>query len=348
MRARIVVCVLALIGCGDDAPSIEVNEGNICEQVAAVACYNLYSCCSQGEIDSFLGVDEPRTEAQCKKDVERLCTRNIARLADSIANNRAELDGQVMTNCLEALLRPEECAIVGTEVPWEEACEEPAFTGKVADGATCYETFECGEQSFCAANRTCRARGAMGAACSSAQPCQTELACAVAMGQTMATCQAKLAEGVMCTSTTQCQENLFCDTSGTTPATRTCKPLRQVGETCTSSAACESRTCLPGTCSNGTQICFDNDDCGGRCEDDQSSCFDDQDCSFTGTCSLTTTTSCTSDLSCPTGETCVFPVRCVMHTCTGDIVCGEAHVVVDYCEAVEQIPGVSGQSTQQE
>jgi hypothetical protein len=341
MRARYVVCVLALIGCGDDgAPSIDVNEGNICQQVAAVACFNLYSCCSQGEIDQFLGVDEPRTEDQCKKDVERLCTRNIARIADSIANNRAGFDGAIMTGCLEALITPDDCAIVGTELPWTEACKESAYSGKVADGGTCYETFECGEQSFCAANRMCKARGAMGAACSSSQPCREELACASMVGQTGLTCQAKLAEGVMCTSTTQCAEGLFCDTSSTT--SRTCKPLRQVGETCTSASACESRTCLPGTCSNGTQICFDNDDCGGRCEDDQSQCFDDQDCSFTGTCSITTTNTCTSDLSCPTGETCVFPVRCLLQTCMGDIVCGEAHVVVDYCEAVGTIPGVSG------
>lgn len=340
MRARYAIGIVVLIGCGDDgAPEIDVNQDNICSQVAAVACHNLYSCCSQGEIDAFLGVDEPRTEAQCERDIERLCTRNIARLADSIANNRAGFDGAIMTGCLEALVTPEDCAIVGTELPWEEACEESPYTGKVADGGTCYESFECGEQSFCAANRTCKARGAVGAACSTTTPCLEELACVVPVGQTTASCQAKLGDGAACTSTTQCAEGLFCDVGSTTA--RTCKPLRQVGEACTSSTACESRTCLPGTCTNGTSICFEDDDCGGRCEDDQSSCFDDQDCSFTGTCSISTTTACTSDLSCPTGETCVFPVRCIMHTCMGDVVCGEAHVVVDYCEAVDSIPGVS-------
>jgi hypothetical protein len=35
----------------------------------------------------------------------------------------------------------------------------------------------------------------------------------------------------------------------------------------------------------------------------------------------------------------VFPVKCQPAECTGSIVCGEAHVTVDYCQgAVNNLP----------
>jgi hypothetical protein len=126
----------------------------------------------------------------------------------------------------------------------------------------------------------------------------------------------------------QCREGLFCDQAAVPAA---CAPRRAPGEACTSSAACTSNQCNPGTCASTGQGCFVDASCSGQCADDNSACFTDGQCAL-GTCSGTTTL-CATQATCAVGSTCVFPVRCNPGDCVGDIVCADRHLVVDYCQA---------------
>src|SRR5205823_13633959 len=76
MRAAHLLALGVLIGCsGSGKPSIGTSKDNFCDQIAAVACYDLYQCCAEGEIERFLGVADPRTSDQCRQDLKRICER---------------------------------------------------------------------------------------------------------------------------------------------------------------------------------------------------------------------------------------------------------------------------------
>src|SRR5688572_9659030 len=94
-------------------------------------------------------------------------------------------------------------------------------------------------------------------------------------------CRTRLPEGALCDASFQCADELFCDF--TTPLAPTCAPLRELGESCTSSPNCKSNTCLPGMCADNGFACFSSDTCNARCADDNSPCAVDSNCSA-GTC----------------------------------------------------------------
>ena len=139
MRNALWFGVLAFaIGCGgeDNAkPSVSTNKTNVCDQIAAVACYDMYQCCSEGEIERDLGVTDPRTEDQCKTDLSKLCERRLADAEASLAAGRVQFDASVMNDCLKALLLPgNQCATVAEMAPWTAACMDTAWVGQVAPG----------------------------------------------------------------------------------------------------------------------------------------------------------------------------------------------------------------------
>jgi hypothetical protein len=330
MRTAIAWLALAVTaGCGGDGrPDISTSHQTVCDEVAEVACYNMYQCCSEGEIEDFLGVDEPRTEAECYDDVRTRCQRQLAALDFSYRNDHVRFDGSILDACLQALVPPEDtCATVSSVVPWTEACMESAWIGTVANGGQCDFVYECGQDSYCSSSRICTALPTADMPCSQ-RGCASGLFCDLDI------CAPLVAQGGACTGTFQCQDGLFCDAS---TAQRTCTPLRDLGETCTSSAGCESSVCLPGTCADTGTSCFSSASCTGRCADDNSVCSVDSTCAA-GTCSGTAT-ACFSPLDCIAPATCVFPVRCVHAECVGDIVCAEARIVVDYCQgALNSLP----------
>jgi hypothetical protein len=318
-----------LVACGGDGLDISANASNVCSEIAKVACHNLYQCCSEGEIEDFLGVDEPRTEPQCQEDVRRLCDRAIARLDEAIEAKRVRFDSAIMNGCLEALVAPSgTCASVESVLPWAEECMNTAWVGLVTDGGQCFGTFECASvDSFCAPNQTCTARPTTG------QPCTGT--CATGNFCQAGTCQPQGGDGAPCTSTVQCLNPRFCDF-----ASGTCTDVRDGGEACTSNAACKSGQCIPGTCAGSTQSCFTDATCGRRCSNNGLACVQDGNCG-PGTCNVTTTTACTlTNNPCTAlGEVCVFPPLCQPGDCVGDPVCSTAQIVVDYCEdALGDIP----------
>ena len=330
----LVVGVSVAVACGgDDGVSISTNQDNVCSTIAEVACHNLYQCCSESEIEDYLSVSDPRTEAQCRDDLTKRCERGTAKLADSIKNNRASFDGKIMDACLNSVLAPSgQCASVDSMLPWVDTCADSAWTGKVADGGMCFAKYECASKdSYCSPNQMCTALPTSG------MPCSTGLGCATGFYCNGSTCTALVAEGGMCTSTLQCTKPLFCDTSLPTPV---CSQLKEGGQTCTSSSSCKSGDCLPGTCSNSpTSTCYTNAQCYGRCQTGNNFCTQDSNCG-NGTCSNSPTTLCSSDFNCQnistgsgsaTSGTCQFTNHCVPGTCQGEVVCADAQIVVDYC-----------------
>ncbi|HET7502775.1 MAG TPA: hypothetical protein VFK02_17255 [Kofleriaceae bacterium] len=331
MRARVLAIAL-LVGCGGDGVEISTNQDNICSEVAEVACHNLYQCCSEGQIEDALGVSDPRSESECRVDVERRCTRQIAALNFGIDQKHLKFDSKVMNECLSAVVAPSgTCATIASKLPWTEACMEDAWLGQVADGDACISSVECASKdSFCGASQKCIARPTDGQPCSTV----TSPSCATGLFCSAGTCRPQAGPGAPCTNA-PCQKGLFCDTSAATP---TCSALRAVGEACIADESCESDLCTPGTCGGNTQPCFTQDDCfTGHCDNDPThSCLVDSTCG-NGTCSVTTTMQCSPLIACPSLETCVFPNKCVFE-CVGDVVCGEKHIVVDYCQGALTLP----------
>jgi hypothetical protein len=327
MRARLVA-IAVLFGCGGDGGvSINANQDNVCDQVAEVACHNLYQCCAEGEIEHFLGVTDPRSESDCRTDVSRRCARSTASLEFGIAQKHLRFDSKTMNDCLDALLAPDStCASIESALPWTDACVNSAWVGLVADAGACLSTLECASKdSFCGSNQTCIALPGDG------QPC-SPFGCASGAFCSAGTCRAQVAAGAACTSSLECLKGLFCDVSAAPAA---CAPLRDPGQACTGNASCASNKCNPGTCAGGTQTCFTDSACG-RCATSNFTCMTDGDCA-SGTCSGTATF-CSNITPCMTG-TCVFPVKCNPGDCVGDVVCAEPHLTVDYCQgALNDLP----------
>jgi len=341
MRTAIACGVLVVLaGCGSKGPEIDTTQDNVCDQIAEVACFDMYQCCSEGEIERVLMVSDPRTEADCQSDLRTRCKRELADLDFSIKNKHVKFDAKVMNDCLRAFVAPENtCATVEAVKPWAMACMTSAWTGIVAAGSACDFSYECAADSFCASNRTCTALPTETMPCS-IQGCARGLFCdTAAVGGPV--CHALLDSGVACTSTSQCQKGLFCDT-GAPVGMRTCTPLHASGETCDGSFSCSSTLCLTGTCSVTGFSCVTDSGCGGQCSNDATiSCTLDSTCG-SGTCSIGGAV-CSPALPCTgAGNTCVFPNKCNFHKCMGNV-CADPHLTIDYCtSALGDLPVLGG------
>lgn len=339
MRHKFVIAFLFMAACGGDGkPQIGANKDNVCSQIASVTCYNLYQCCSEGQIESFLRVSDPRTEAECITDVTRLCDQQIGLVDASIKAGRVTFDSAAMNACLKALVAPDgTCSSVGSMLPWTTACMNPAWVGTVAAGGMCTHGFECANptSAYCAPNQVCTALPTEGMPCAVAGGV-TECASGFFCGG--GTCHAQVAAGGMCNSNQQCQKGNFCNNA----QPRVCEAVHSAGQACTGSASCQSNQCLPGVCSGTTASCFTSADCqfnGGHCSNNPNMfCNTDGTCGA-GTCSVGGT-ACTAQAQCTgAGNTCVFPNTCILSTCTGNIVCADTQVEADYCtNAVTAIP----------
>ncbi|HEY1556572.1 MAG TPA: Dickkopf N-terminal cysteine-rich domain-containing protein [Kofleriaceae bacterium] len=320
--------LIAVAACGGDdssPPSVSASSGNVCDQIAAVACYDLYQCCSTGEIESYLDVSDPESQDTCKSDLKKRCERAYADVEDSLTANRVKFDADTMNTCLKALLPADGvCASVDTALPWTMACMTSAWVGTVNQGGQCFFTYECANQGtqFCSPSQACMALPTAGMACS-AQGCALGNYC------NGTTCTAQVGLGMACTSSTACSTGLFCDTAQATPV---CSALLAGGTSCPSSEACMSGVCTPGTCEGTATTCVGNNECEGHCSNDTAlSCSPgfDYECGE-GHCSISTADFCDTASNCPLGETCVLPAMCVAGVCQGSV-CSENEITVDYC-----------------
>jgi hypothetical protein len=326
----VFVSGLVAAGCSGGGVDISTSASNVCDEIAEVACHNMYQCCTEGEIEDFLNVSEPRTEPQCRVDLTRACERASLTLNDSLVAGRVRFEPERMNSCLDAIVAPDDsCGMIVATLPWKEACMESAFVGTVEIGGSCLFAHDCAgaPDNFCAPNQKCAAKPTAGF------PCGT--GCASAFFCSAGICQPKLAAGAPCLSTSQCQQELFCDIGAPMPV---CTAKQPGGSACTSSLGCASGQCIPGQCMGTSQSCFRDADCLSRCADDGSFCTTSANCS-TGTCSVGGNL-CTSNLNCTAGGTdaCVFPVLCLPGDCLGDPICTSQTLSVDYCDSVQQLP----------
>jgi hypothetical protein len=323
MRLACLAAVL-LVACGDDTVNVNTSSSNFCDTIAEVACHNLYQCCTEGEIENYLHVSDPRTEVQCRDDVTRSCDRESAQIQDSLKAGRVTFDAGKMNDCLNALLAPANtCSEVVTELPWKTACNDTAFVGTVATSGACFFNFDCqgAPDSFCSPAQKCEARPTAGFPCGTG--CASNFYCMSGI------CQAKLSVGAPCLSTSQCAKDLFCDLNATPQPI--CTATQPGGAACQSSQACISGTCVPGQCMGTSFSCFKNTDCSSHCANSTLSCTTSANCS-SGTCSVGGNT-CSQQSQCIAGggDTCVFPVLCLPGMCIGDPVCTAQELTVDYC-----------------
>jgi len=331
MRIALISVLGLLAACGgDDAITVNATQDNFCDQIAQVACHNMYQCCTEGEIESRLNVSEPRTELQCRADFSLRCDRSAADLKDSLAAGRVTFDATKLDACLNSIVAPTDvCSDVVMELPWKTACKDSAWVGTVATGGACLFDFDCtgAPDSFCGPNQKCQMKPTAGF------PCGTGCASAYYCG-TNNTCAPRLAEGAPCTGTTQCAKDLYCDTTQTMPV---CAGRKGAGEACTSNLGCVSNECIPGTCMGTSQQCYTDTQCNSRCANNGAFCTTAYNCGA-GNCSISGI-SCSSDLTCgSTGGSCVFPIQCLPGDCIGDPVCTSQTLEVDYCTSVSQLP----------
>jgi hypothetical protein len=330
MRLAIAVSAL-LVACGSDGVTIESSSSNYCSQIADVACHNLYQCCTEGEIEGYLGVSDPRTEDQCRDDVTRICTRDSAAVEDSLQAKRVTFDSAKMNMCLASILAPDGvCTDIVTELPWKMACMNTAFIGTVPPGSACLFAFDCEgyPDATCAPDQKCVQKPTAGFPCGTG--CASDYYCNAGI------CASRAPLGAPCQSSDQCAKELFCDTTATPMPI--CTAGQPGGSACTSDAACESGNCVPGQCMGTLYPCYMDTDCTGHCADDNSSCTQASDCS-PGNCSVGGNT-CYNDSYCTagSGDHCVYPVQCTPGSCIGEPVCTALTLSVDYCNAVSQLP----------
>ncbi len=334
MRGTILVMMGMLVGC-QDGISVDADEDSFCSELAEVACHNLYSCCSEGEIEQELGVSEPRTEEQCREDKKRNCERGTANLRDSLSKDRVRFNADAFNTCIETYLAPDDtCAQYVDELPWTEPCDVELWTGLVGIAGSCFFDHDCAgypKTAECGPDQKCVALPVGGFPCINGE-CAEDFFCGSGL-----ICQARLAEGAPCTGFDQCQEELFCDSNAMPMPI--CTGRKEGGEACTSDQNCVSSDCIPGQCSMTGSSCFTDANCTARCADDFSSCTVGMDyqCNATGYCNEVTSQSCsgsTANSQCvnlAAGTTCIFNVACVPSECIGDPVCTAPLFLADYC-----------------
>jgi hypothetical protein len=333
MRVALISVVSLVAACGGGGVSISTNQDNFCSEIAEVVCHNMYQCCTESEIEDRLSVSDPRTEAQCREDYERICDRTAPDLRDSLKAGRVTFDANRLNACLDAVLAPDDvCSeIVTGEAPWKEPCKDAPWVGTVQTGGSCFFNFDCAgaPDSYCGPDQKCKAKPTAGFPCGTG--CASQYYCA-----SNGTCAAKLAVNAPCESDYQCDKDLYCDQSATPEPICTMKGAG--GSSCKSDYACLSGDCVPGQCMGTTQQCFEDSNCSSRCADDGSFCTTAANCAL-GNCSVTGT-SCNGTTSNCTGgsDVCVFPVQCLPGDCVGDPVCTASTLTADYCTSIGNIP----------
>ena len=216
MKKSCLVLIGLLVGC-QDGFSVDADQGNFCDEVAEVACHNMYQCCTEDQIESDLGVTEPRTEVQCREDKKRECIVANADVRDSLKAGRAHVRCGKFQRILRALAAPDDtCATYVTERPWMEACKTAAFLGTVATGATCFFSHDCQGGPTASAARTRSVSGT-----DRRVPVPAGFCAGLYCG-TGGTCVQKLAEGAPCTSNSHAM--MRCSA---TPRRRRCRCARR-------------------------------------------------------------------------------------------------------------------------
>ncbi len=298
--AIVLLVISGVPGCsGSEGPKVNLSLGNFCKEVAEVACYNMFHCCTGQQIEDYLGITISTEQDECRRDVELICAYKFAAKMWAAEKGSVILLEEEAEACLESLLLTGECFQHVSEVPWERWCVgglESYWSGTLQPGAECVYPFECVDSSFCAADRKCKALPEAGEECQQ-YPCVEGLFC-----NSERRCEPVKSAGQDCEDYDWCAPGLYCDFD---EGQGTCRAPRSLGADCDDRDQCESGFCVPGLCTNGWEECLDDSYCNyGTCADTDDPCWDDWECP---------------------GSECV-------RECTGQPVCGKSWREIDYCE----------------
>jgi len=314
--------VVELASCtsSDNKPEVSVDLDNYCSQVADVACYNIWNCCTGKQIEDTLGITISVEPDECHRDVELICQDNMATILWAAHKGSVQLVQQNADACLASTLLAGDCFQHVSDVPWQRFCSDGYWVGTLSVGSECLYNFECQDGSYCAVDRKCRALPKEGQDCD-AGICQPGLFCNPSDGERK--CRPRRSAGLPCEADDWCADGLYCgfDDMGQ----GTCYALKALGVECKDSRECQSTFCVPGVCEDGSQ-CFEDSDCLGKCSSDGETCWDDLSCS--GYCTQSHNY-CNSDWDCAENEPCVK--QTCERTCIGQTVCAKRWTVIDYC-----------------
>jgi len=321
-RIAVTLAVVASLSACDKEESVKVDvkTDNFCDQVAKVACENIFTCCTGKKIEEMFGVTISTQKDKCKRDVKLACEDSNAQLLYALAKGTVSVDAKAATACLASFLVGDQCFQLAADDPTVEPCKTPAFTGLQGVGKACVYSIECVANTYCGPDRKCRALPKIDEACDNLgpQPCSTGLYC-----DEDYTCQFLRKSGEECDGINPCAEALYCSPEDDGDL---CRSLKTVGASCAGDGECASGYCIPGLCSDGNQ-CFSDDDCDGTCSDTGKPCSGDADCA--GTCTKSGDP-CLADWDCyEADDTCEHP-KCE-GSCHGQPVCGEEYFEINYC-----------------
>jgi len=319
-------CCLTGLSCAkEEGLKIDVDGANVCEEIAKVACHNIFQCCTGQEIEDFFGIAISTSEQKCRDDMELMCSEINRKALYGISRGSVRIeDLPASTECLESLLTNEGgCFYTSTELPFADACEDFRFEGTLDAGTSCDYNIECRPDSYCGSDRKCKALPTSEEQCAFNAPsqCATGLFC---NGENI--CTPFKTSGQTCDFITPCENNLYCDID---PAETEgyCREKIGLGDSCSSDFVCDSNYCIPGLCDDGGE-CYEDSDCTGVCVDNGDFCWGDEDCE--GACSISGDY-CWDDWDCPEIDDVCVHAACVSD-CLGDPVCGEMLYYIDYCD----------------
>ncbi len=306
-------------GCpnGDGEPAVDVTLDAYCQQVAEVACHNIWHCCTGQQIEDALGITISIEPPECRRDVELICADRLAPMLWAAYKGSVRLQEQDATACMGSMLLDGACFQHVSEIPWDRWCGESHWKGTLDPGQECLYSFECKQGAYCAADRKCKAYPKQGQECE-AGICQPGLFCN-AEGK----CEYQKSSGQRCENADWCGAELYCEFND--EGEGTCLGLKSLGVTCKGHYQCHSEFCIPGLCDNGME-CFEEAQCPGNCTGSGNACYSDYDCQ--PYCAQSHYP-CETDWDCAEGESCI--TQSCQQRCLGESVCAERWTVIDYC-----------------
>ena len=270
----------AMGGAGSAGPGAALTLAQFCENVIAgesAWCDYLTKCCSTADKND-LNYFPP------------VCSTGPGMVGDCVSSHQKALDKGHVTfdgtwgeTCIAEVAKsappaPTTCsglhavASVGQHHGYEAVDQIPAcrstFAGKLAVGAACEYTIECGSGLICGTGTgqaggkfTCIAPGQTGTPCISRSDCALGLAC---VGATPRQCGKLGSVGDACIYASDCADGLLCNL--------TCKQPKQLGEKCGVSDVCggvagcsfQSSSCVSLKADGAA--CTTSGECDGRCD----------------------------------------------------------------------------------
>jgi len=279
---------------GGGGLKVKIDNDNLCSEIARIACHNMFRCCEGQEIEGKLGLEQSKTEDDCRKDLELECKNTHARLLYALEAGTAALNVDFANQCFNAIVAPDGVCFLYTSDPAHlEPCQEDMIDGLLDEGDECLPelTFECGDNAWCAKNRQCMSLPATGDPCGPDNRCADDLYCGQD-GEKGRICMMVKDTGEECESDAECGKGSYC--SHEVPEAPECARKKDDGSECTGNNDCESNNCVPGVCDDGSECygekcsgtcdipagleCKKDEDCGGNCSISGRPCEDNYDC----------------------------------------------------------------------